>query len=273
MPRVTLLCSDGPHHLYLAVELKKAFGELRVIVEPGRAQVLRLRMVGNYRGYLWARYHDIRRCVQGYSKYRQRYFARGDAIQDWKFFRALEGVKYLETPWINDSCVISTLREEVSDIYIVMGTKIINSKVLDEIPSTRIINVHGGHLPEYKGNHCFFFALNNGDYEKLSTTIHRVSSSLDAGEIISHHSVKFEYGDNSETLYSRAEKQAIDSLVTRLRLNPDISNWENSPQPDKGCVYRMRDRGPLVELRHHLSVRRNNSGITTSHDQKGKRTR
>ncbi|WP_110674999.1 MULTISPECIES: formyl transferase [Salinicola] len=272
MPRVTLLCSDGPHHLYLAAELQKAFGEVRVIVEPGYAQVLRLRRTGNYRDYLWSRYHDIRRRVFGYSKFRQRYFSREDAIRDWKCLRALEGVKFLETPWINDSCVIGALREEVSDAYIVMGTKIIGSKVLAEIPSDRIINVHGGHLPEYKGNHCFFFALYNGDYDKLGATIHRVSSSLDAGEIISHHSVNFEYGDNSETLYSRAEKQAVVSLVNRLRLYPDISRWENSPQPDRGTVYRMRDRGPLVELRHHLAMRRQ-SGDTTANDQEGRRIR
>lgn len=36
MTNVTLLCSDGPHHLYLAAELVTAFGRVRVIVElPG----------------------------------------------------------------------------------------------------------------------------------------------------------------------------------------------------------------------------------------------
>lgn len=272
MPKITLLCSDGPHHLYLAAELQKTFGEVRVIVEPGHAQSTRLRRMGNYRGYLWSRYHDIRRRVFGYTGHRHRYFYREDGIRDWSSLRALKGVKYLATSWINDSCVINELHASQSDAYIVMGTKIIGSKLLAEIPSGRVINLHGGHLPDYKGNHCFFFALHNGDYEKLSTTIHRVSSDLDAGDIISHHSVDFQQGDNSETLYSRAEKQAIDALVTRLRLNPDITRWEDTPQPDRGTVYRMRDRGPLVELRHHLAIRRLRSD-DTANDQKGRRTR
>jgi hypothetical protein len=272
MLRVTLLCTDGPHHLYLAAELQKAFGGVRVIMEPGHAQASRLRKAGNYRSYLWSRYHDLRRRVFGYSAYRQRYFAREDGIHDWTSLSVLEGVKYLETPWINDPRVVKELREEVSDAYVVMGTKIIRSQVLSEVPADRIVNLHGGHLPEYKGNHCFFFALHNGDYDKLSTTIHRVSSGLDAGEIISLHTVNFEEGDNSETLYSRAEKQAIDSLVTRLRLYPDITRWENSPQPNRGTVYRMRDRGPLVELKHHVAMRRQR-GVGPSNDPERRRTR
>lgn len=256
MPRITLLCSDGPHHLYLAAELQKTFGTIRLIVEPGHCQSARVWKTGNYRGYLWIKYHETRRFIFGYSKYRQQYFKRNDEIKDWKSLLDTKGVKYLQTPWINDSCVVNELRMEESDVYVVMGTKMLRQEVLSEIPSDRIINLHGGHLPDYKGNHCFFFALSNGDYKKLSTTVHRISLGLDSGEIISQHTVNFKKNDNSEKLYSRAEKIAINELINKLKIMPDIARWESLPQEDKGKVYKMRDRGPILEIKHIFKMYR-----------------
>ncbi|KGB92084.1 MULTISPECIES: formyl transferase [Burkholderia] len=254
MTDITLLCSDGPHHLYLATEILNAFGQVRVIVEPGREQASRLLRKGHYRAYFWTRYHEWRRKLFGYDTYRRRYFLRDDGPQTWDALRRQAGVRYLETSWINDTIVLDALREKISDVYIVMGTKKIGTAVLSLVPSDRIVNIHGGHLPYYRGNHCFFFALHHGELDKLSTTIHRVSAGLDTGAIISRHSVRLSPDDNSETLYSRAERAAVDSLVARLKRDSDIATWNSEPQPDIGSTYRMRDRGPLVELVHHLSA-------------------
>ncbi|KVE24722.1 formyl transferase [Burkholderia vietnamiensis] len=254
MTDITLLCSDGPHHLYLAAEILDAFGRVRVIVEPGREQASRLLRNGHYRAYLWTRYHEWRRRLFGYDAYRRRYFVREREPRTWDALRRHAGVRYLETSWINDTTVLDALRDDLSDVYIVMGTKKIGEALLSLVPADRIINIHGGHLPYYRGNHCFFFALHHGELDKLSTTIHRVSAGLDTGAIVSRHSVRFCADDNSETLYSRAERAAIDSLVARLKREPDIAAWSSEPQPNVGSTYRMRDRGPLVELMHHLGA-------------------
>ncbi|MFM0593778.1 formyl transferase [Paraburkholderia dilworthii] len=256
MPDITLLCSDGPHHLYLAAEILKTFGKLRLIVEPGHAQASRLWRDGHYRAYGWTLYHQWRRGLFGYNAYRQRYFTQGEAPLTWDALRRDPCVRLIETPWINDPCVVETLREEGADAYIVMGTKKIGAAVLAQIPPERILNLHGGHLPHYKGNHCFFFALHHGEFDKLSTTLHRVASGLDTGAIVSHHTVQFQQGDNSETLYSRAEKRAVDNLVARLKMDPDVTRWDSEPQPNAGATYRMRDRGPLVEIAHRFALLR-----------------
>ena len=246
MTNVTLLCSDGPHHLYLAAELVTAFGRVRVIVEPGREQASRLFRNGNYRAYLWTRYHEWRRRLSGYDAYRRRYFLRDDELRTWDALRRHAGVQYLETSWINDTSVLDALREDVSDVYIVMGTKKIGEALLSLVPPGRIINIHGGHLPYYRGNHCFFFALHHGEFDKLSTTIHRVSAGLDTG----------------------AERAAVDSLVARLKQNADLATWHSEPQPDVGSTYRMRDRGPLVELAHHLgAIRRRRTAAGANRDK------
>ncbi len=256
MRKITVLCSDGPHHLYLVAKILKTFGTVRVVVEPGRAQIVRLRHIGAYRAYLWSAYHQLRRRVFGYDAYRRHHFRCSDEQQSWEDIKHHPRARVVVTPWINDQLVIDELSRSVSDAYIVMGTKKIGSTVLNQIPDGRIINIHGGHLPDYKGNHCFFFALHNGEIDKLSTTIHRVSTGLDKGEIVARYTVFYGYGDNSETLYSRAEKWAVDELVARLRTDADLTTWDSKPQEEIGNTYRMRDRGPLVELAHHVTMRR-----------------
>lgn len=256
MSKITVLCSDGPHHLYLVNELLSAFGNVRVIVEPGQQQAARHLRKMALRPFLWSTYHQFRRQLFGYDQYRKAYFTSKREIQSWDALADQPGVTLLTTPWINDPSVVAELQRAPADAYIVMGTKKIGADVLAAIASDRIINIHGGHLPEYKGNHCFFFALKNGDTDKLSTTIHRVASGLDTGDILMRCPVRYEDGDNSETLYSRAEKIAVDKLVARLKVEPDVSKWSSTRQELGGAVYRMKDRGPLTELSHVLAMRK-----------------
>ncbi len=256
MTDVTLLCSDGPHHLYLAAEVLSAFGQVRIIVEPGDQQMTRHLQRKQFRPFLWSKYHQLRRKWFGYDTYRQQYFQRPRGPQTWDALAQQPGVTLMRTPWINDPAVVAALQKKAADVYIVMGTKKIGADVLQAIPPDRIINIHGGHLPEYKGNHCFFFALKNGDIDKLSTTIHRVTSGLDAGDILMRCPVRYQDGDNSETLYSRAERLAVDRLVAKLKADPSLAQWPSTRQEASGAVYRMRDRGPLTELAHLLGMRK-----------------
>ncbi|WP_431824925.1 formyl transferase [Burkholderia sp. F1] len=269
MPSITVLCSDGPHHLYLAGALLDAFGKVRVIVEPSRAQARHLRGRGLYRSWLWTHYHALRRRLFGYDAMRRRHFRRAHAPTTWTELRRHAGVSYVEVESINDASVVDALRAERCDACIVMGTKRIGPAVLDAIPAARVLNIHGGHLPEYKGNHCFFFALHHGDLDKLSTTVHRVASGLDTGDIVFRHAVQYLPGDSSETLYSRAERGAIDRLVACLLHDSDVSRWPSEPQAPVGRTWRMRDRGLRVELVHHLLRRPQLAARAAQHAKPG----
>ena len=132
--------------------------------------------------------------------------------------------------------MLDALREDMSDVYIVMGTKKIGEALLSLVPPGRIINIHGGHLPYYRGNHCFFFALHHGEFDKLSTTIHRVSAGLDTGAIISRHPVRFSDGDNSERSI-RAPNEPQWTVSSPAKQNADLATWHSEPQPDVGSTY------------------------------------
>lgn len=56
------------------------------------------------------------------------------------------------------------------ELTIVSGTEYIGRKLIDR--AGLMINLNTGHLPEYKGNHCIFFALYDGAVDKVAATLH-----------------------------------------------------------------------------------------------------
>jgi methionyl-tRNA formyltransferase len=240
--RIAVLTSDGPHHRYLVATLRAAGFDLRaVVIEPWAAQRRRKWDRGKYVDWAWAVYHDWRRRLLGLDAYRRGAFA------DLPTPMGPEP-RTLMVSSVNDRRVLDLLQEVEPELTVVMGTGIIGKRVLGAAGT--VLNLHGGHLPDYKGNHCFFFALYNGDFDHVGTSIHFVDPGVDTGDIVEVVVPGLRPSDNAEALYCRAERAAVHRLVTLL------DHWERggrlprTPQPKHGRQYDIRDRKP----QHDLSV-------------------
>ncbi len=237
--KIAILCSDDAHHGYLVSLLQERFEVVAVVVEPAASQRQRLRRNRRYRDYAAALYHYARRTLLGLNAYRRRYFADR---------RAAPGAcPVLTVEWINDPAVVDLLRRVAPAQTIVIGTSILRAPVL-EAAGEMILNVHGGYLPYYRGNHCFFFALYHGAFDKVGATIHFVDPGIDTGDIVEVVVPAIYPDDNAETLYCRADKMAIHRLVFWLEHLERGGTLPRRPQPPVGRLYRTRDR----TLRHDL---------------------
>lgn len=79
-----------------------------------------------------------------------------------------------------------------------------------------MINLHIGHLPEYKGNHCIFFALYDGAVNKVSATLHLLTQRLDGGEVLEQVIPPVLPTDSEEKLYTRCVHMAMDQCVKHV---------------------------------------------------------
>ena len=149
--------------------------------------------------------------------------------------------------WINVPDVIKLLRREKPDVTIVMGTSILRPRVL-EVTGRATINIHGGYLPYYRGNHCFFFALYHGEFDRIGSSIHFVNRGIDTGDIIEVVVPPIYPDDNAETLYSRAELLAMHRLVHWLTHVEAGRSLPRQPQSVRGRLYLTRDRQPYHDL-------------------------
>jgi methionyl-tRNA formyltransferase len=241
MLKIAVLCSDYSHHDYLVARMQASF-QISLIVRE-RASGYRDRLWRQHRwiDYYYWQYHRIRRWALGLSSYRREDFAQKIVIPPDRL------VPQIVTEDINDSKVVHALQQVEPDLTVIMGTSILKKDVLCAA-GPAIVNIHGGYLPWYRGNHCFFFALYQREFDKIGSTIHFVNQGIDTGDIIERVVPEIGPADNAEALYSRAEKMAIERLVELVRSFQNGVPFPRTPQQFKGRLYLTRDR----KIRHDL---------------------
>jgi glycine/D-amino acid oxidase-like deaminating enzyme/folate-dependent phosphoribosylglycinamide formyltransferase PurN len=235
-----LLCSDGPQHDYLRYRFSQAFPGCRCIVETNEGQVRDLLRKGRRLDAAYMIYHDFRRYALGSDRQRKAYFER------------LLPQKYtLPSPdLIVDNLNCREVWEKVEkwqpELTVVSGTKYIGRKLNQR--GGLMINLHIGHLPEYKGNHCLFFALYEGALDKIAATLHVVTPKLDAGAILDTVFAPVISSDNEDTLYTRCTHMAIERALEYVWQFSRGQNLVLHPQTADGRMFRHRDRTLMKEL-------------------------
>lgn len=245
---MVLLCSDEPHHRYLAHLLCSRFDLAGIVSEPGASQLRAARRARRYRDYFWGLYHQWRRRVLRLSAYRARYFAELPSLTDCVV------PEPLEVDSINSSEVRKFLRRHAPDLVVIAGTTILKRRVL-EACGELVLNLHGGYLPDYRGNHSIFFALYNSDFDRVGSTIHFVDPGIDTGNLVDRAIPEIRPGDNAEKLYCRAEMMGIHLLADWIRHWQAGGQLPRRPQGAGGRMFRTRDRKPHHDLRFWMRRR------------------
>lgn len=238
--RIVILRSDDAHHEYLETLLRSRFDIVAVIVEPAREQRRRLLQTRRYVDWIFTLYHLQRRRLCGLTAYRKSYFSN-------LAIPPLPPCPRLTVRWINEPGVAQLLRASKPDLTVTICTSILQSEVLQAAGT--IINVHGGFLPYYRGNHCFFFPFYRGEFDKIGSTLHFVDPGIDTGEIIETIVPPIYADDTPEKLYCRAEKIAIHRLAEWIDYSEQGGALPRRRQESRHRLCRTRDRKPHHDLR------------------------
>ena len=241
--RLMILCGRSARHLFVANALCQAGDVLAIVQETGsewnlRRALKKLRPDNLFRkGWRWLR--D-----------RRRYTGNPEA----KFFfpgsepRLDRPELVREVPHINHSNVVKLAQELKPDLICVFGTSLIRGELLQE-GRLGIINLHGGLSPEYRGADCTFWALYNGEPEKIGCTLHYIDTGIDTGRLIAHIRPVVREGDTELVLFWRAVRDSADvyaEAVSRIMKGEQLG----MAQPGKGRLYQVMDRG----LRHERNL-------------------
>lgn len=258
--RVVLLRSDAPQHLHLERMLASKVALVGVIVESGHSQRGRLWRERRYNIAFWRAYHLARERTTGRVRAARRFFGDDMAVDSG-------AIHHVTVQWINDVEVVDTLERWRPDITVVCGTGLIRPEVLSRAGVA--INVHGGLLPWYRGNHGVFFACARLDHARVGVSVHLVTERLDEGPVLFVATVQAAPGDRDDTLYLTAFRAATAHLADLLaRLSPVELVGRARPQPGSGSMFRHRDRTPALELavwwRRHRSRERLGPGEARS---------
>lgn len=125
---------------------------------------------------------------------------------------------------INNASYIAWVSEQSPDLVFLFGTSILNDDWLARF-SDRIVNLHLGLSPFYRGSATLFWPIVNGEIECVGATIHLAERRVDAGRMLASIKPKLEVGDNYYTINYKTIKQAIDKLpdVAKRYANGEIT--------------------------------------------------
>jgi len=233
---LVVLCGRSPRHLYVANALCAHTRVLAIVHESGvRLDAAKLKRYLDPRtvarkGWRWLR--DRRRYAGG--KEARFFFPAG--------VPALSHPELVHlVPHIDHPEVVALVDRLSPDVIAVFGTSLIRGPLLTR-GRLGIFNLHGGLSPRYRGADCTFWALYNGEPDQVGCTLHRIDAGIDTGRLMAHVCPAVREGDDELTLFHRGVR---DSAVVYGELFDRIERGEKigQPQPDKGHLYQVRDRG------------------------------
>jgi folate-dependent phosphoribosylglycinamide formyltransferase PurN len=91
------------------------------------------------------------------------------------------------------------------------GTSILKDGWLQAFP-LRVINLHLGLSPFYRGSATLFWPFANRELEYLGTTIHLATQKVDAGAILGHVDPDLRPGENYYQITNRLIRDSIDAF-------------------------------------------------------------
>jgi folate-dependent phosphoribosylglycinamide formyltransferase PurN len=180
-----------------------------------------------------------------------KHFAERDTVEQ-RFFGlsvAFPDTQLLEISHntINTPTVFEWIQNQAPDLVLLYGSSIVKPPLLEAYES-RIINLHLGLSPYYRGSGTNFWPLVNREPECVGATIHLTVLSVDAGALLGQIRPVPEINDRAHELGTKTIMVGFDIMplvVSRYldgRIKPlpqDLSN---------GRVYRRKDFNAAATL-------------------------
>ena len=171
-----------------------------------------------------------------------RHFAARDAAED-TYFSADAGVhaptRRVPPSGCNDPHEIAAMRRARPDIVLVFGTSLLQADLIDTFPE-RIINIHLGLSPYYRGAGTNFWPLVNGEPEYCGATIHFLDAGVDSGPILEHVRPDIRNGDGPHDIGNKTITAAARAVTNIARVHTRTP-LRGVPQAGGGRLYKRAD--------------------------------
>lgn len=174
----------------------------------------------------------------------EKHFAERDEVEH-RFFG--HNVDFPETPVLSISSgeanslqVFEWVQRHDPDVIVLYGTSIIKPPLLD-FYADRMINIHLGLSPYYRGSGTNFWPLVNREPECVGATIHLAVAKVDAGAILAQVRPEAEIYDRSHELGTKTLVTALETLPRAISLFLSGKIEPKTQDLSRGRVFRSKD--------------------------------
>lgn len=136
---------------------------------------------------------------------------------------------------LNSIETIDWVKSQSFDLAISYGVHKLSDELL-KVLGGNAWNIHGGLSPWYKGNTTLFWPFFMLKPNWAGMTIHRLSSRLDAGDIVHHSVPELAYGDGLHDVACKAVIQVAKDLA-EIVSTINLENVKYTPQKGNGKLW------------------------------------
>jgi len=150
------------------------------------------------------------------------------------------GAEHRHVPDINSEALIIEAVENKFDVLCLFGTAILGQSWLEAFKN-KIVNLHLGLSPFYRGSATLFWPFVNRELQYLGTTIHLATTKVDAGSIITRIDADLRPNENYYAITSRLIRDSIDRFPSTAF---DYLTGKLAAKPQEaiaGKLYRKKD--------------------------------
>jgi|GEM_PF-3849982 len=124
-------------------------------------------------------------------------------------------IDILEVKDINSDEVRDFIQSKAPQLVVVSGGPLLHRRII-EAAEGRIINLHPGLAPEYRGRYGCFWPIYNKEPELVGATVHYVDSGIDTGAILIQQQVDYYTDDTLKIITYRQHKLGGDLVIKCL---------------------------------------------------------
>ena len=139
----------------------------------------------------------------------------------------------------NDPAVLEQIRRLRPDVVLVFGTGLLKRPLLEAFAG-RLLNIHLGLSPYYRGAGTNFWPLVNREPEFCGATIHFLDEGVDTGPIIAHVRPDIRRGDGPHDIGNRTIVAAASTLAEAASAHA-ASPLRGVPQTGEGRGFVRKD--------------------------------
>lgn len=243
MIKVLILTSSNSRHKYFVESIAKIFNVVGLITDSKK----------NY--YDKAK-NESDKVLNHFEKLKEtEHFFFGSALIP-------ENIEKMEVANINDDHVLDWAKQKKADAVFLFGTDILKDGWLNCFEN-RIVNLHLGLSPFYRGTATLFWPIYHDEIECVGTTIHIATEKVDAGGILERVKPDLNVGDDYYIINYKTIKKSIDQFpkIALSYLNGDIQPLQQNIEKSK--LYKRHD---FNEDRLTVALKNvGKSGLTSEH--------
>ncbi|MBY0490110.1 MAG: hypothetical protein K2R93_09750 [Gemmatimonadaceae bacterium] len=162
------------------------------------------------------------------------------AFQEWtdatlaqisREYPPVAAYRVVECASVNEPHVAEALRDEAVEFALARCKQIISKRVY-HVPPKGVYVLHPGICPEYRNAHGCFWAMAEGDFSNVGTSLLRIDDGVDTGPVYAYFRTQFDMRRESPLVIQ--ERTLFDNLPEVARVLSDVLDGKVGPQDTSG---------------------------------------